>query len=146
MARLEAGSIRVREVGAVRVLGLRGEHDLTTVEVLAEEIERQFREASHVIVDLSEAAFVDSTVICALAIGHEHACDHPPCSFAAVAPRRSFVGSVFEMVDLRSIMPTYETLDDALAHVWGADAPIAAGSATLRPPGEADEEVETQVQ
>lgn len=120
MARLEAGSIRVREVGTTRVVTLCGEHDLSTVVVLAGEIEAQFRATSHVIVDLSEAAFVDSTVICALAIGHEHACDHPPCSFAAVAPRESFVGSVFDMVDLRSIMPTYETLDEALRESAGA--------------------------
>ena len=114
MARLEAGSIRVLDVAGARVLGLRGEHDLSTVEVLAEEIERQFREAPRVIVDLSEAAFVDSTVICALAVGQEHAARHPACSFGAVAPRTSFVGGVFDMVDLRSLMPTYESLDEAL--------------------------------
>jgi anti-anti-sigma factor len=126
MARLEAGAIRVRAVGATRVLGLRGEHDLSTVEVLAEEIERQFRDADHVIVDLGEAAFVDSTVICALAVGHEHASTHAGCSFAAVAPRRSFVGSVFDVVDLRSIMPTYETLDEALRQAYGAESAVSA--------------------
>ena len=125
MARLEAGAVRVREVGAARVLGLRGEHDLTTVEVLAGEIERQFQGARHVIVDLSEAAFVDSTVICALAVGHEHASAHAGCSFAAVAPRASFVGGVFDMVDLRSIMPTYETLEEALEHASGAELPAS---------------------
>jgi anti-anti-sigma factor len=95
------------------VVGVAGEHDLSSVEVLSEAIDRQFREASHVVVDLSQATFVDSTVVCALAVGADHARSSAR-RFAVVAPPRSFVSRVFSLADLRAMMPTYETLDDAL--------------------------------
>ena len=37
------------------------------------------------------------------------------CRFAVVAAPDSFVHKVFDMVDLRNLMPTYETLEEALA-------------------------------
>jgi anti-sigma B factor antagonist len=105
----------VHDLGHVHVLALVGEHDLATVDALSDEVDRQFREASHLVVDLTRATFVDSTVVCALALGGEHARARSACRFAVVAPADSFVRKVFDMVDLRSIMPTYDTLEEALA-------------------------------
>jgi anti-anti-sigma factor len=112
---LEQGRIAVHDLGYVRVLALVGEHDLATVDALSDEVDRQFREVSHLVIDLSRATFVDSTVVCALALGGEHAHARAACRFAVVAPADSFVRKVFDMVDLRSIMPAYETLEEALA-------------------------------
>jgi anti-sigma B factor antagonist len=112
---LEQGRIAVHDLGYVRVVALVGEHDLSTVDALSDEVDRQFREVSHVVVDLTRATFVDSTVVCALALGGEHARARSACRFAVVASADSFVRDVFDIVDLRGIMPTYETLEDALA-------------------------------
>jgi anti-anti-sigma factor len=112
---LEQGRIAMHDLGHVRVLALVGEHDLGTVDALSDEVDRQFREVSHIVIDLSRATFVDSTVVCALALGGEHARTRQVCRFAVVAPPGSFVRKVFDIVDLRSIMPTYETLEEALA-------------------------------
>lgn len=112
---LEQGRIAVHDLGYVRVIALVGEHDLSTVDALSDEVDRQFREVAHVVVDLTRSTFVDSTVVCALALGGEHARARSACRFAVVAPTDSFVRKVFDMVDLRSIMPTYDTLEEALA-------------------------------
>jgi anti-sigma B factor antagonist len=112
---VEQGRIAVHDLGYVRVVALVGEHDLSTVDRLSDEIDRQFREVSHVVVDLTRATFVDSTVVCALALGGEAARHRSACRFAVVASRDSFVRKVFDMVDLRSLMPIYETLEEALA-------------------------------
>jgi anti-sigma B factor antagonist len=120
---LEQGRIAVHDLGHVRVVALVGEHDLSTVDGLSDEIDRQFRESSHIVVDLTRATFVDSTVVCALALGGEHARIRSACRFAVVAPGNSFVRKVFDMVDLRSIMPTYDTLEEALAE--GGVSPTA---------------------
>jgi anti-anti-sigma factor len=112
---VEQGRIAVHDLGYVRVVALVGEHDLSTVDRLSDEIDRQFREVSHVVVDLTRATFVDSTVVCALALGGEAARHRSACRFAVVASRDSFVRKVFDRVDLRSLMPIYETLEEALA-------------------------------
>jgi anti-anti-sigma factor len=112
---LEQGRIAVHDLGHVRVLALVGEHDLSTVDAICDEVERQFRAVSHVVVDVTRATFVDSTVVCALALGGEHARARSACRFAVVASPNSFARKVIDMVDLRSIMPTYDTLEDALA-------------------------------
>ena len=111
---VEQGRIAVHDLGYVRVVALVGEHDLSTVDRLSDEIDRQFREVSHVVIDLTRATFVDSTVVCALAVGAEHARSSAGRRFSVVAPPRSFVNRVFSLADLRAMMPTYETLDEAL--------------------------------
>jgi anti-anti-sigma factor len=120
MAKLDTGALRVRNHGDTRVVSLAGEHDLSSVEALSDAIDGQFREASHVVVDLTDATFVDSTIVCALAVGGEHAYASRGSRFSVVAPPRSFVSSVFAAADLRAMMPTYETLDDALRDGGGA--------------------------
>ena len=125
----EEGWISVHYLGHVRVVALVGEHDLSTVEALSDEIERQFRTAPHVVVDLTRATFVDSTVVCALPLGGEHARARSACRFAVVAAPDSFVHKVFDMVDLRNMMPTYETLEEALAD----GGVIPAQTTRLRP-------------
>jgi anti-anti-sigma factor len=127
---VEEGRIAVHCPGHVRVVALVGEHDLSTVDALSDEIERQFRAAPHVVVDLSRATFVDSTVVCALALGGEHARTRAACRFAVVAAPDSFVHKVFDMVDLRNVMPTYQTLREALSE--GGVSPAAA-TTRLRP-------------
>lgn len=127
----EEGRISVHYLGHVRVVALVGEHDLSTVDALPDEIERQFRTAPHVVVDLTRATFVDSTVVCALALGGEHARARTACRFAVVAAPDSFVHKVFDMVDLRNMMPTYETLQEALAD--GGVGVIPAQTTRLRP-------------
>ena len=120
---VEQGRIAVHDLGHVRLVALVGEHDLSTVDRLSDEIDRQFRESSHIVVDLTRATFVDSTVVCALALGGEHARTRPACRFAVVAPGHTFVRKVFDLVDLRSVMPTYDTLEEALAE--GGVSPTA---------------------
>jgi hypothetical protein len=64
--------------------------------------------------------FVDSTIVCALAVGADHAHASRGSRSSVVAPPRSFVSSVFATADLRAMMPTYETLDEALRDGRGA--------------------------
>lgn len=125
----EEGRVVVHHLSHVRVVALVGQHDLSMVDDLSDEIERQFRSAQHVVVDLTRATFVDSTVVCALALGGEHARARSACRFAVVAAPDSFVHKVFDMVDLRNMMPTYETLHEALAE----GGVVPAQTTRLRP-------------
>jgi anti-anti-sigma factor len=124
MAKLDPGALRVRAFGGTRIVGLVGEHDLSSVQVLSDAIDQQFREALYVVVDLTRATFVDSTVVCALAIGADHARSTAGRRFALVAPPGSFVSRVFNFADLRAMMPTYEQLDEALRDGGEAAADI----------------------
>jgi len=94
------------------------------VDALSDEVDRQLRQSPHIVVDLTRATFVDSTVVCALALGGEYARAWPACRFAVVAPADSVVRKVFDVVDLRGIMPMYDTLAEGGVRRSGRLRPV----------------------
>jgi anti-anti-sigma factor len=98
----------------VAVVSLVGEHDLgdyTTVKVaLAHAAVR----ADNVIIDLAECAFIDSTILAAMInAGSIVAVDGG--RVAVVLPAEGPLQSLAEKVRLDEILPTYDTLDAAMA-------------------------------
>lgn len=63
MTTFEPGATTLRREGDVWTLSLTGEHDLTTVEGLDEDMERIAESGTRVVIDLSQAQFIDSRVI-----------------------------------------------------------------------------------
>ena len=104
-----AGTIELeRECGAW-VVTLRGEHDLSTAPRLRTALARSFAGDWAVLVDLSEAEFIDSTTL-QLLIGARR----QRHSIALVAPSGSVAGRLVELVRLADAIPTYQTRAEAL--------------------------------
>jgi anti-anti-sigma factor len=70
---MAVGEVVVERDHGVWVLTVRGEHDLTVAPSLRDRLEEVFARGSTVVVDLSQAEFVDSTVLAALVYGREQA-------------------------------------------------------------------------
>lgn len=68
-----SSSIQIDRDGDVAVVVLQGEHDLSTADRLRQEIERAREGSTPVVVDLTEATFIDSAVLGVLIAEHERA-------------------------------------------------------------------------
>jgi anti-sigma B factor antagonist len=58
----------------VALLKLEGEHDLSTADALREQLERVQGTRTPVVVDVSDATFIDSSILAALVAAHRRAC------------------------------------------------------------------------
>lgn len=112
---MDVGEVIVDRVECAWVLTLRGEHDLSTNPSLRDELERAFGRGSTVIVDLSEVAFIDSTVLRGLVYGHDAAVKHEEHTIAVVAPKDGFARRLLGMTGLSKLLPVYESRGEALA-------------------------------
>lgn len=106
---MQCGTIDLRRDGAVSIYTLRGEHDLDTAPELRSELERAATVSSAVVVDLSQAGFIDSTVLGALMFGHRR--HHP---FALIVPPGCPAHRMCEMVELGGIVAIFPSLTEAL--------------------------------
>src|SRR3954471_358934 len=70
----------------VWVVMLRGEHDLATAEEVRGAIDEVFAQGSRVVFDLSDACFIDSTVLATVVEAYRHAQQEPNDEFVVVAP------------------------------------------------------------
>jgi anti-anti-sigma factor len=76
MGELPADVNEVRPRGGVVVLEFKGEHDLITKAQLAAALARLIRENDHVVVDVTEAQFIDSSFINTLLLANQLASEH----------------------------------------------------------------------
>jgi anti-anti-sigma factor len=94
-----------------RVVGLSGEHDLST----AADVERAlaFADATGdpVVVDLRHATFADSAILGTIIRASKHAGRR---GFAVVMPPPGEVAKLFDLVDARSVLVTFPTLRTAV--------------------------------
>jgi anti-sigma B factor antagonist len=115
---VQRGTIHLRREDGVSVFALRGEHDLHTAPELRAELDRALSDGAPILVDLSEAEFIDSTVLGALIYGHERS--RP---FALMVPNGCPAHRLCEIVELDGIVPIYASQGEALADL----APTPAG-------------------
>ncbi len=109
----DTGQIVVQHLSNVSVVALHGEHDISTVPAVEAALDGILEQGMNVVVDLSEASFIDSSVLRATMLGHRAL---TPARIVAVAatpgtlPRR-----LIDLVALSAIIPTFDTLEDAIA-------------------------------
>lgn len=112
------GSVRIGEIGVeqtsqgVALLSVRGEHDLNT----APELKSRLGEAGGgpVVVDLSPATFVDSSILGVILEARRHA-QQADVGFAVCHDGRTdAVARVLEITGLRRELPVHATRDEAL--------------------------------
>ena len=97
----------------VWILTLHGEHAIATRPGLEEELARLGEAVGRVVVDLSLASFLDSSVIRSIAAPVPVDGARPPVS-DIVAPKGTFAGRLAALVGLDAVVPVHETLDEAL--------------------------------
>jgi anti-sigma B factor antagonist len=115
---VKRGTIALRRSACAVIFTLRGEHDIETAPALRAELERALGDGDAVIVDLSQAGFIDSTVLGALIYGHKR---RQP--FGLVVPPGCPAHRLCEMVELGGIVPIYASESEALIDL----APTPAG-------------------
>ena len=110
-----APGMRVDRRGGAVVVTLTGEHDLASREALCDAVEGALAERLPVVVDLSEADFVDSVVVGVLIDTHKAARKlgiHLGIVLSE-APEND-VRRLFELSTLTSVFAVYATPDDAI--------------------------------
>jgi anti-sigma B factor antagonist len=90
-----------------------GEQDLATVERLREELERAELDGGDIVVDLSQATFIDSSVA-TLLVEHGLRPATDEVSIALVIPAAGFPAKVLRLMEVYDKLPAYESRDDAL--------------------------------
>ena len=117
---MRTGQIAVESDGGVRVLVLRGEHDLSTAPDLRAHVEEAVRADGDLVVDLSEAGFIDSSILGVLVAGyHSLTGSGQPRRFAVAAVPGSSVTRLFDLVSVSDVIPVYATRAEAVSALSG---------------------------
>jgi anti-sigma B factor antagonist len=115
---MTVGEVVVEQDQGAWVVTLRGEHDLSTEPSLGDALKQAFGGGSKVVVDLSQAEFIDSTVLRALAYGQQEAEEHAEHEIAIVAPSGAFARRLLQLTGIDNLIRVFETRADALAAIW----------------------------
>jgi anti-sigma B factor antagonist len=97
------------------VLTITGEHDLSTAPALRRRLGSLLAEGDGIIVDLSSATFIDSSILGAILDGRRRATD-AGTGFAVVhANGADAVGRVLDVTGLRAELPVHADREDAVS-------------------------------
>jgi anti-sigma B factor antagonist len=121
----DLGTVEIERLGdSLWVLQLAGEHDLSTVPTIDAACERIAETGTTVVADLSEASFIDSTVIRALLRLVERG-----ENLLLVAPTRGAVRRTLDLTGVSALLPVFGTCAAALLAVPPNDQPASASQA-----------------
>jgi len=113
--RVMHGELIVEKLPAVWLLRLRGEHDVATVDTLDAQLEAVFLHGADVVVDLSDAVFIDSSIVGAIFRGLHAARTEERGALVVSAPPGSFARRVFDQAGLSDAVPLFDNRRAALA-------------------------------
>jgi anti-anti-sigma factor len=115
MTTYEPGATTLTRTGEIWTLTLTGEHDLTTVESLDDDMEQIAASGTSVVINLSPATFIDSQVIAWLLRWWKRSLESTHLHVAvAVGEAPSPVTRLLDLVDLADTLPCYPTTTAAL--------------------------------
>ena len=95
------------------IVSLHGEHDLATVAAVREQLADARIADGVVVVDLTAATFIDSSVMSALFEAYR--ADVPP-RLRFIAPSETPPRRLFDFVGFETAIPIFDRLEDALAY------------------------------
>jgi anti-anti-sigma factor len=110
------GELIVEKLPSVWLLRLRGEHDIATAASLDAQLEAVFRPGANVIVDLSDAVFIDSSIVSAIFRGVRSSHQGGRGAVTVCAPPGSFARQVLDQAGLADAVPIFDTRRDAVDH------------------------------
>ena len=115
----DLGVVETERLGdSLWVLKLAGEHDLSTAPTIEAAFERVAETGTTVVADLSEASFIDSTVMHTLLRFAERG-----ENLLLVVLKRGAVRRTLELTGVSPLLPVFETRDAALRAVPPEDQP-----------------------
>ena len=115
------GSVAVQSVDGAAIIVLRGEHDLATVPLVEDAVARA-RSAGPVVVDLTDAAFIDSSIISVLVRYSRPADSGRAWSQLALAvPPEGVVRRILLLVSIDQVVPIFNCVSHATAAMRPAD-------------------------
>jgi anti-anti-sigma factor len=101
--------------GSVWLVRLEGEHDMATAPDLHRELARLSQTATPVVVDLSGATFMDSTILAELVVAQRRAESSETTALAVVAPPDTAGARLITVVDPdHTFFPAFESVAAAL--------------------------------
>ena len=109
------GETRVEHGGGdLWIVGLHGEHDLATASALDEHLRQVHSHGTRVVLDLSQASFIDSSVISRVFSEAAQAATAHSSALAVVAPTGSQPRRVLELVQAARVVQIAEDRADAV--------------------------------
>jgi len=118
MTRYQPGATTLTRDGDIWTLTLTGEHDLTTAENLDEQMEQIAASGTSVVIDLSQAQFIDSQVIAWLLRWWERSLESAHLHLAISTGEDSTPATrLLQLIDIADTLPCYPTAADALHHL-----------------------------
>jgi anti-anti-sigma factor len=110
------GRISVDKAGPTAwIIELTGEHDLSTVGGLQEELADIFAQGTTIVIDLSSVTFMDSSVLRQLIVAQRRADSDEHEHVAIVAPAGGFAARLIELAGAGSMFSVHETRAAALS-------------------------------
>ena len=104
-----------RTEAGLAVLAIKGEHDLSTAPALGQRLDGLIAEGGPIVVDLSQATFVDSSIL-GVILGARKRAEANGLGFAVShAKGPDPVGRVLDITGLRSELPVHEGREQAAA-------------------------------
>ena len=113
------GEIARDPEGDVIVVTLRGEHDLSTAPAVRGELEQAVATGSAIVVDMTQTAFIDSSILGVLVEGYRTLIADPGAArgFAVAATPGGPVTRLLDLVAVSDLVQVYPTRAEALAAV-----------------------------
>ena len=103
--------VEVERCGTAWLITPHGEHDISTQAILRAQFDRVREAGGPIVVDLSRAGFIDSTVIGAVVLAWQQGGG----DFALVAPANYEGTRLVELIGIGSLIPVYPTRGAAIA-------------------------------
>ena len=109
------GIVTVDRVGPSSwIVTLQGEHDMTNSDRLRAELGTIFAQGTAVVVDLSAAAFIDSSTVRELIAAQQRVDEVPTEQLAIVAPKHGFARRVLDLLHADRVLRIFESREEAL--------------------------------
>jgi anti-sigma B factor antagonist len=113
---VRTGEIALNRTDAgLAVLAMKGEHDLSTAPELRRRLDRLRAEGVAIVVDLSPATFIDSSILGVILDARRRAADDHLGFAVSQANGGDPVGRVLEITGLRRELPVHEGREEAAA-------------------------------
>jgi anti-anti-sigma factor len=98
----------------VWLVAVQGEYDLSNVSQLEDAISGVFAAGSRMVIDLSDASFIDSTILSGLLQARERANQQSADELVVVAPPETMPRRVIDMLGLAARIPIFDSRQAAL--------------------------------
>ncbi len=116
----DPGQIVVQHLPNASVVLLRGEHDVGSLPAVEAAFDDLLDRGKSVVLDLSQASFIDSSTIGAIMRGH-HALK-PACIVDVAAPPNTEPRRLIDLIGVPAIIPVFDSLQEATASARTARA------------------------